>query len=189
VVSQANATAYMTILAFSGSPQPASAVSHLLRAAAAVSPAGTKFLFYESLLELPLFSPDLDRAEAEPPASVGELRQQLASANAVVLATPEYAYGVPGSLKNALDWLVSSGSFYGKPTVVFSTSPSEQGGEKAFASLLLTLQALGAAVVPAASFPVPVVRAKLDVAGLLADSAFAAQLQTAMADLAAAVPA
>ena len=134
---------------------------------------------------MPLFSPDLDGPTAPPLMAVAALRQQLAAADAVLLATPEYAYGMPGSLKNALDWLVSAGSFYGKPTGVLSASPSEQGGERARAGLLLTLTALGAAVVPAASFAVPFVRAKLDAQGTVLNAAFATQLGEAMAALAA----
>lgn len=113
----------MTILAFSGSPRPGSAVGQLLQAAAAGAPAGVAFAFYEAVLDLPLFSPNLDGAGAVPPPAVATLRARLAAADAVLLATPEYAYGMPGSLKNALDWLVSAGSFYGKPTGVLSASP------------------------------------------------------------------
>ena len=170
----------MTLFFFSGSPRPGSAVSHLLRAAAATAPAGMQAIFYEEVLDLPLFSPDQDGAGAVPPPAVAALRQQLATADAVLLATPEYAYGMPGSLKNALDWLVSAGSFYGKPTGVLSASPSELGGEKARGGLLLTLEALGAALVPTASFAVPFVRAKLDAAGRVTDATLAAQLRAAM---------
>lgn len=178
----------MHILAFSGSPRSGSAIGHLLRAATAVAPAGTTHSFYESILSLPLFSPDSDAQDSNVAPAVAALRGQLHTADAVLLATPEYAYGMPGSLKNALDWLVSAGSFYGKPTAVLSAAPSENGGARARAGLLLTLQALGAAVVPAASFPVPLVRNKLNAAGTVPDAAFAAQLQAAVAALVAAVP-
>lgn len=176
----------MNVLAFSGSPRPGSVIGNLLRAAAAAAPPGTHITFYESLLELPLFSPDLDGPDSLPPIAVVTLRQLLAAADAVLLATPEYAYGMPGSLKNALDWLVSAGSFYGKPTGVLSASPSELGGERARAGLLLTLEALGAAVVPAASFAVPFVRARLHAAGAVTDAALTAQLSGAVAALAVA---
>ncbi|MBO2011970.1 NADPH-dependent FMN reductase [Hymenobacter negativus] len=179
----------MTILAFSGSPRAGSAVSHLLRAAAALAPSGTTVAFYEDILSLPHFSPDLDGPCDSAPAAVAALRAQMQSADAVLIATPEYAYGMPGSLKNALDWLVSAGSFYQKPTGVLSASPSEVGGERARSGLLLTLEALGAAVVPEASFPVPFVRTKLDGSGLVLDAAFAEKLEQALVALAATVPA
>jgi chromate reductase, NAD(P)H dehydrogenase (quinone) len=179
----------MTFLALSGSPQSGSAIANLLRAAVQLVPAGVQARLYEDLLALPLFSPELDRPGFPVPPPVADLRQQLRAADAVLLATPEYAYGMPGSLKNALDWLVSAGSLYGKPTSVLSASPSAEGGERARAGLLLTLEALGARVVPAASFAVPFVRAKLDAAGTVTDPAFARQLAAAGATLLAAVPA
>jgi NAD(P)H-dependent FMN reductase len=147
-----------------------------------------KFVFYQELLQLSLFSPELDGQGAVAPPAVTALRQQLQAADVVLIATPEYAYGMPGSLKNALDWLVSAGSFYEKPVGVLSASPSEVGGERARAGLLLTLEALGASVVPRASFPIPFVRTKIDAAGVVTDAGFAAQLREAMAALAAAVP-
>ncbi len=61
-----------------------------------------------------------------------------------MISTPEYAFGVPGVLKNALDWTVASGDFAGKPTAAISSSPSELGGDKAYASLQLTLRAMQA---------------------------------------------
>ena len=91
----------MTILAFSGSPQPGSAAGQLLHAAAAGAPAGVAFAFYEAILGLPLFSPDLDGPDAQLAPAVATLRQQLQAADAVLIATPEYASGMPGSLKNA----------------------------------------------------------------------------------------
>lgn len=177
----------MTILAFSGSPRPGSAVSQLLRAAAALAPAESTFIFYENILELPLFSPDLDGPGAIPTPAVATLREQLRTADAVLLATPEYAYGMPGSLKNALDWLVSAGSFYDKPTGVLSASPAALGGERARTGLLLVLEALGAVVVPAASFPVPLVRTRLDALGTVTDAALATQLTAAATALIAAI--
>jgi chromate reductase len=178
----------MHILALSGSPRPGSAISHLLRAVATLAPAGTRFTFYEALLSLPLFSPELDGEDAFAPAPVVELRQLIEQADAVLIATPEYAYGMPGSLKNALDWLVSAGSLVGRPVAALSASPSFLGGNQAHAGLLLTLTALNAAVVPAATFPVPFVRAKLDANGAILDPAFAEDLRGAVQALVAAVP-
>jgi len=179
----------MTVLAFSGSPRLGSAIGHLLRACAGTVPAGVRFMFYERILDLPLFSPDLDGPDATIPATVTALRQQVQAADAILFATPEYAYGIPGSLKNALDWLVSAGSLYGKPTGALSASPTAQGGDKAHASLLLTLTALGAALVPAAAFTVPMVRTRLNASGEVLDAAFADQLHAAVAALTRTIPA
>lgn len=99
------------------------------------------------------------------------MRARLQAADGVVICTPEYAFGMPGSLKNALDWLVSSGELWRKPVVALSASPSATGGEKAHAALLLTLTALEAQIVQAGSLTVPFVRAKLDAEGNVSDTA------------------
>ena len=90
------------------------------------------------------------------------LRAALTAADAVVISTPEYAFGVPGVLKNALDWTVASGDFAGKPTAAISSSPSDLGGDKAYASLLLTLGAMQARLPTNGGLVVPLVRKKLD---------------------------
>jgi len=89
---------------------------------------------YGGLDDLPHFSPDRDGDD--PPRSVGRLRELLRTADGVLIGTPEYAFGVPGALKNALDWTVSSGEFDGKPVAAISASPLYTGGAKAHASLL-----------------------------------------------------
>ncbi len=83
------------------------------------------------------FTPDLDGDD--PPASVHSLRRLLQAADGVLISTPEYAFGIPGTLNNALDWTVSSGEFSGKLVATMSASPLWTGRDKAHASLLLTL--------------------------------------------------
>lgn len=170
----------MHLLAFSGSPTPGSTVARLLRTAAALAPAGVVVSFYEDVLALPLFEPSQAVAGQPLPPAVAALHQALALADAVLFATPEYAYGIPGSLKNALDWLVAAGSLHGKLTGALSASPSAEGGAKALASLQLTLTALGATLVPAAVFSVPDVRAQLEAPA----AAFTNRLQAAVRALA-----
>jgi len=77
---------------------------------------------WEGLGELPHFNPDLDGDE--PPSVVREFRDLLRAADGVIICSPEYAHGIPGSLKNALDWLVSDGTLVGKPVVVITTAPT-----------------------------------------------------------------
>ncbi len=175
----------MRILALSGSLRARSSNTALLRAAAALAPADIEISFYTGLADLPQFSPDLD-TESVPP-SVQELRAQLQAADGVLICTPEYAYGMPGSLKNALDWTVSSGEFYGKPTAVISASPSAGGGEKAMASLLLTLSALAAVVAAGATLTVPFVGKKLDANGEVTDPETKQALRTLLDALAQAI--
>ena len=123
----------MKILALSGSLRAASSNSGLLRAAAALAPKDMVFTFYDQQLAgLPYFSPDLDGEGATPPEKVAELRALLAGCEGLLISCPEYAHGVPGAFKNALDWLVSSGELGGKPTALLMASPS--GAQRAQAA-------------------------------------------------------
>jgi chromate reductase, NAD(P)H dehydrogenase (quinone) len=158
---------YMRILAISGSLRASSTNTALLQATAALAPQNMEITIYDGLADLPHFSPDLDGDD--PPASVHHLRQLLQAAEGVLICTPEYAFGVPGVLKNALDWTVSSGEFYGKPVAAISASPSPTGGDKAHASLLLTLTALGAHVPEGGKLNIAAVGKKLNVNGEVSD--------------------
>jgi len=157
----------MHILAISGSLRASSTNTRLVRATSALAPADMAFTMYDGLADLPHFSPDLDGDD--PHASVQNLRKLLKEADGVFICTPEYAFGVPGSLKNALDWTVSSGEFYRKPVVAISASPSPTGGDKAHASLLLTLSALGANVPEGGKLRIPAVGKKLNANGEVVD--------------------
>jgi chromate reductase len=149
----------MKILAISGSLRRESSNMALLRATASVAPAGMEFLFYEGLAGLPHFNPDMDGESDVPPEPVREWRALVAAADAVLISSPEYAHGLPGSLKNALDWLVSSGELMDVPVVLLNGSPS--GGGHAQASLAETLTMLSARVVVEASRMEPFLRRRL----------------------------
>jgi NAD(P)H-dependent FMN reductase len=103
----------MKIVAISGSLRAHSSNAALLGAAAVVAPPGVELDVYEGLSSLPLFNPDFDEEGMTPPPPVAELRARLADADGVMLCSPEYAHGMPGALKNALDWLVSVGALLG----------------------------------------------------------------------------
>lgn len=96
---------------------------------------------YPSVADLPHFDPDIDVLPA--PTSVAHFREQVRSADGILICTPEYAMGVPGSLKNALDWTVSTADFRLKPVMLVTASLS---GEKAHVSLLGTLRVIEAVV-------------------------------------------
>ncbi len=157
----------MRILAISGSLRASSTNTLLVRAIMRLAPDNMEFTLYEGLGDLPHFSPDLDSEDAAPAVAI--LRRQLQASDGVLICTPEYAYGVPGSLKNALDWTVSSGEFVGKPVVAISASPSLLGGDKAHASLLLTLSALSANIVEGGTLIIPLIRTKMNANGELTD--------------------
>src|SRR5262245_41735288 len=92
------------LLAISGSLRTASSNTTLLHTCRAIAPANITIALYDRLGDLPYFNPDLDGEAATPPAAVGELRAQIGQADGLLLSSPEYAHGVPGVLKNALDW-------------------------------------------------------------------------------------
>jgi chromate reductase len=120
--------------------------------------------------EIPLYNQDLD-GDA-PPAAVVRLKQAVKDADGVVIASPEYNYGIPGVLKNALDWASRPGYnsvFKGKPVLVITASPGAVGGVRAQAQIRETLAALLARPVPTPEIVVPSVNAKV-VGGRLADA-------------------
>jgi NAD(P)H-dependent FMN reductase len=127
----------MKIIAICGSLRTQSSNLALLRAATTIA---AEVEIYEGLSNLPHFNPDDDVEGATPPPAVGALRKQLAEADGILISSPEYAHGVPGSLKNALDWLVSDGALVDKPVALINASPV--GGEFARDSLVETLKTM-----------------------------------------------
>jgi chromate reductase, NAD(P)H dehydrogenase (quinone) len=158
------------VLGISGSLRKQSSNTRLLLSLEGLLPAGTDFRQYDGLAGLPHFSPDLDSDEAEPDEAVQEWRLQLREADAIVICTPEYARGVPGSLKNALDWVVSSGEFMNKPTAIISASPHPDGGSTALASLTGTLQMMSASIPDQAALSVPFVNRMVGQDGVITDN-------------------
>lgn len=134
----------MKLLALAGSLRTHSINAAFCRAAAQLAPAGLTVAGYPGLGRLPLFNPDL---ETEPPAAVIELRVAVGAADALLIASPEYAHGVSGVMKNALDWLVSFEGFVGKPVAVVNTSPRAHHAHDA---LLETLRTMSARPIPEA---------------------------------------
>jgi len=153
-----------TILAIPGSLRSGSSNHHILRFLDSISPDDMDYSIYDNLATIPPFEPSFDNDA--PPQAVAELRRLIANADAIIICTPEYAFGVPGQLKNALDWLVSSGTLVDKPVALITASSS---GEYAHPSLLRTLGALSANVVDDACLLVPFIRARI-VDGVLDDS-------------------
>jgi NAD(P)H-dependent FMN reductase len=118
---------------------------------------------YERLGALPHFNPDDD---AEPlPAEVIAWRAAIAAADAVVISTPEYAHGLPGSFKNALDWLVSDPAFAGKPVALLSAA---RGSTWAADSLREILRTMSARVIEPACAALPLGTNRVDEEAILA---------------------
>lgn len=153
----------MRILAISGSLRSNSSCTSVLSAAATLAPADVEVVFHAGLGDLPHFHPDVDPDRG--PGPVEEFRAALRSADGVMICTPEYAYGMPGVLKNAIEWTVSTGELVHKPLAALSASPSPEGGAKALRWLLETLSALTAATDPSRTLAVSSVRTKFGAHG------------------------
>src|SRR5438270_11902305 len=147
----------MKIIAICGSLRAQSSNLALLRAAAKIS---AEVQIYDGLGKLPHFNPDDDVEGATPPPAVAALRAMLADADGILISSPEYAHGVPGSLKNMLDWVVSTGELVDKPVALLNAAPV--GGSYAQASLLETLRTMNWNVVVEASRAEPFMRRKID---------------------------
>ena len=130
---------------------------------------------YDRLADVPLFNPDID-VDPGPPAVVG-LRKSIAGADALLISSPEYAHGVPGALKNALDWLVSGVEILDKPVALINPSPMSRFAQP---QLMETLRVMSARVVNEACITVPVAGRGLDDTGIVADAELSAVLLRAV---------
>ena len=125
------------ILAIPGSTRQSSTNLNLIKAISDLFAEKLVVKIFRGLSGIPHFNPDLDAEN--PPKNVLEFRSQLKEADGILICTPEYAMGVPGTLKNAIDWTVSSMEFSGKPVALITASSS---GQKAHLSLLDTLKVI-----------------------------------------------
>jgi len=168
-----------TVLGLCGSLRAASINHAVLRAAASVAPRGVRVELYPSLAALPLFNPDL---EATALAPVAQLRERIVTADAVLIASPEYAHGVSGVIKNALDWLVGDDTWVEKRVAVLNTSPRAQ---HAHAALCETLRTMSARLIENACISLPILGSGLDARGIASHAQHAASLRTALLALTA----
>ena len=152
------------IFAISGSLRKGSSNHTILEFLASGIPENINYKIYDGLSSIPAFDPGLDNDN--PPAAVIDLRNQLAHTDAIIICTPEYAFGVPGALKNALDWTVSSGSFSGKPTALITAST---GGEHAHEAMIKILGAIDAKPSPDTTLLISFIRTKIDSEGNISD--------------------
>jgi chromate reductase, NAD(P)H dehydrogenase (quinone) len=168
----------MLILAISGSLRRQSSNTATLQAAIRLASPTLRIELYSALDGLPFFNPDQDNDDVPP--EVREFRHRIGAADGLLICSPEYARGVAGVLKNALDWLVSSLEFPDKPVAIINAS---QRATHADAALRLTLQTMSARLVGIESFVLPLQGRNLDVDGILADPALAAIVRSALSGL------
>ncbi len=159
----------MKILALSGSLRANSYNTAIIKT---LQHLDSRVEVYEGLGNLPLFNSDLDNhtlEEDNSPPLVVDFRAKVREADVFIVSTPEYAHQIPGVLKNALDWLVSSDAIVAKPTVVISASTSAMGGDKAHAQLVALLKVISQNVLEEASLVVSKVNKKIDEDSVVVD--------------------
>lgn len=175
-------TTPVRLLAISGSLRRASHCTAVLRSLAPLLPTGTTLELFP-LDEVPMYNADLDGDS--PPAAVAQLKAAIAAADGLVLCSPEYNYGMPGVLKNAIDWASRPGfasPLKGKPALVMTASPGTAGGVRAQAQIRDAL---------AATLARPLVRQHIAIAsvatriqdGRLVDEATRAIVQAGLLEL------
>ena len=130
-------TSRKKILASSGSLRQNSTNLNLIKAIIELYSEKLDIKIFEGLSDIPHFNPDLDNDS--PPNKIIDFRRQLNEVDGVLICTPEYAMGVPGTLKNAIDWTVSSCEFSHKPVALITASSDGQKGHR---SLLETLKVI-----------------------------------------------
>jgi chromate reductase, NAD(P)H dehydrogenase (quinone) len=152
------------IVTLSGSLRAASTNTALLEACHLLVPAGVELQAFRGVAELPHFNPDVEATGL--PAAVAAFRDEITQADGILISSPEYARGIPGALKNALDWLVGHPPFAGKPVAVFNASPRSI---HATAQLLEVLTTMSAHIVRDALITLPLMGTGLGAAEIAAD--------------------
>lgn len=167
------------VLAVPGSLRAGSSNTLALLAAGACAGPALVVTLHDRIGELPHFNPDLD-TDALRPTPVSAWRAAIAAADALLISSPEYAHGVPGTLKNALDWLVSGPEFPALPVALLSTTPHATHAQAALAE---TIRTMSAELVPPVPWIVPLPRRPLALDEIVADAALMAPLRALMTAL------
>ena len=167
----------MRFLTISGSLRAASSNTAVLQAIASLAPRSVEIVSFRRVAEIPAFNPDLD---IEPgPIPVEFFRNELKRSQAVIISTPEYAHGLPGSLKNALDWIVRSGELYEKPVALINPSSRSTFAQAALTEILRTM---GARIVKEACATLHT-SGPVSLPGILADAQLSAVLRSSIETL------
>lgn len=163
------------ILALSGSTKQQSVNLALLKAIANAYSDRITVDLYEGIDRLPHFNPDKDTET--PPESVADFRNRIAASDGVIICTPEYVFSLPGSLKNAIEWTVSTTIFSKKPVAMIIAAAS---GEKAIESLQLIMRTLDAIIPENGSLLIKGAKGKIGPDGIITDSDTEVQLTNLM---------
>jgi NAD(P)H-dependent FMN reductase/RimJ/RimL family protein N-acetyltransferase len=172
----------LRILAIPGSLRARSTNLLLLETAVLLAQADMRFEIFAQLGDIPLFNPD----RTDVPPAVAALRTSIDSADAVIISAPEYAHGLPGTLKNALDWLVSGIELTGKPVALFNASARSVYAQAALREVLVTL---GASFLDRACVTISLTADSRTPQQLAADPAIASPIESALDRLASGIAA
>ena len=164
------------LLGISGSLRANSSASAVLNVVAGLVPEQVEFTIYNGLAEIPAFNDS-----NEIPGTVEAFIKLLSDADGVFFVIPEYAFGVPGALKNALDWTVSSSTAFPDKPVALITAAT--GGDKAHAAFLLTLKAISSKIPEGATLLLSFIRSKLNEKNEVKDIATLDQIRTVINSL------
>jgi chromate reductase len=168
------------ILAISGSLRATSSNAAILLAASELVPAGVHVKMYNGLDLLPHFNPD---REKEMLPEVLRLRNEIKTSQALLICSPEYAHGIPGSLKNALDWIVGTGELDQLPVAIINATPMYESKSFAQESLIEILKTMSAKITPDILLYIPSVKSKLDSENKLNDSQTAVDIKKLLENL------
>ena len=174
----------MRVLAISGSLRKGSTNTAALAALARLAPEDIRVLLYQDLGRLPPFNPDDDVEDGPVPEPVESLRALIAASDAIVIAAPEYAHGLPGTFKNALDWLVASEAFAGKRVALINASPRSFHAQADLREILATM---AARFVPEAFATLSLTGKIVTADDILADPASVRRLKESLAALTVAI--
>ena len=166
------------ILAISGSTRQSSANLNLIKAIIDFSADKLDIKIFQGLSDIPHFNPDLDTDN--PPGNIADFRRQLNDADGILICTPEYAMGVPGTLKNAIDWTVSSNEFFHKPVALITASSS---GQKGHLSLIETLKIIESDIPDDSQLLISFVKTKVSNDGKITDAETREQIKKLVASL------
>lgn len=155
----------MKVLAILGSTRKASTNEHILKTIGNRFDDAISFEIFDGIDKLPHFNPELDGEH--PPHEVERFRQAIHASDGTIICTPEYVFSLPGSLKNALEWTVSTTVFSQKPVALIVASAS---GKKAFESLQLIMVTLGSQVSNSSNLLIEGAKGKIDEKGEINDA-------------------
>lgn len=169
------------LMAVSGSLRKASYNSAAIEALKTLAPDSVSVDIYRGLGDLPMFNPD---REGEVISEFECMRGLLGCSNGLIISSPEYAHGISGVLKNALDWLVSGEEFVHMPVMIVNTSPRASHALEALKEVVRTMSGN---IIESACVSIPLLGSELDARGILRDGALSLQLKTGLCEFQAAI--